>query len=267
VIYGLGFPAVSAGLFIAASAAMATRIEPPDGDSGAWTALQTYDVVAAAARDPALRLRVLEVSDPSLARRIRSGGVAAYAPSRVDSIQALIDGMDDTDAEPIAAQWRDLIWRHPLLYLRLRAEAFRWVFLTPAPAECVFVVTGVAGPTEEMATAGLKPRRTATDTALAGYALSFSGTPVYSHGAYAAVGLALLVSLLRRRRPADIAVAGMLVSALTFAASFAVISIACDYRYLYDVDLAVIAAALYGAATWRGRTLSAPSASPATPEC
>ena len=40
----------------------------------------------------------------------------------------------------------------------------------------------------------------------------------------------------------------MLASAFAFAASFAVISIACDYRYLYDLDLAVIAAALYLAA-------------------
>ena len=40
----------------------------------------------------------------------------------------------------------------------------------------------------------------------------------------------------------------MLASAFAFAASFAVISIACDYRYLYDLDLAVIAAALYATA-------------------
>ena len=267
VIYGVGFLAVSAVLFIAVSVALATRVEPQDGDNGAWTALQTYDVVAAAVRDPALRLEVLETSDPSLAQRIRAGGVAAYAPSRVDSIQALMDGMDDTDAGPVAAQWRDLIWRHPLLYLRLRAAAFRWVFLTPAPAQCVFIVTGVAGPSEEMASAGLKPRRTAADTALARYALSWSNTLVYSHAAYAAVGLALLVLLLRRRRPADIAVAAMLASALTFVASFAVISIACDYRYLYDLDLAVIAAALYAAASWRSLKQPPANASPATPEC
>jgi hypothetical protein len=48
----------------------------------------------------------------------------------------------------------------------------------------------------------------------------------------------------------------MLASALSFAASFAVISIACDYRYLYDLDLAVIAAALFAVATWKDETLT-----------
>ena len=44
----------------------------------------------------------------------------------------------------------------------------------------------------------------------------------------------------------------MLAAALAFAMSFAVISIACDYRYLYDLDLAAMAGALYAAATWKG---------------
>jgi hypothetical protein len=43
----------------------------------------------------------------------------------------------------------------------------------------------------------------------------------------------------------------MLGAALAFTGAFLLISIACDYRYLYDLDLATIAAALYVAATWR----------------
>ena len=43
----------------------------------------------------------------------------------------------------------------------------------------------------------------------------------------------------------------MLLSALTFSASFALISIACDYRYLYDLDLSTMAAGLYAAASAR----------------
>jgi hypothetical protein len=65
------------------------------------------------------------------------------------------------------------------------------------------------------------------------------------------VGLVLLAGLLRRRRAPDIAVAAMLASAMAFALTFALISISCDYRYVYDLDLAVMAAALYAAATWR----------------
>jgi uncharacterized membrane protein YphA (DoxX/SURF4 family) len=156
--------------------------------------------------------------------------------------------MDVGAPAAIAAQWRQLIARHLLLYLRVRAAAFRWVLLTPDPSRCGLVFTGIDGPPEEMAQAGLEPRKSATDKAIADYALAFASTPPFSHAAYGLVGLILLFVLLRRRRPPDIAVAAMLASALAFTASFAVISIACDYRYLYDLDLSVIAAALYVAA-------------------
>ena len=58
------------------------------------------------------------------------------------------------------------------------------------------------------------------------------------------LALVALCILLRRRRPEDIAVAGLLASAFVVTASFFVISIACDYRYLYFLDLAAIAGAL-----------------------
>jgi hypothetical protein len=251
--HGLGWLAAGAALFVAASAALATHLDGADANAEAWAALQTYDVVAAAARRPTLKLGVLKARDPGLGALIRTTGVADYSPARVDSIAPVLDRMDAAGADdaPVAAQWRDLIWRQPLLYLRVRASAFRWVFLTPDPDGCVLAYTGVSGPAQEMAEAGLTPRSTARDDALADYAMAFAGTPAFSHAAYAAVGLVLLILLLRRRRAPDIAVAAMLGAAFAFAASFAIISIACDYRYLYDLDLAVIAAALYAAAAFQ----------------
>jgi len=252
--YGLGFLAGGAALFLAASAALATRLDDAGATAQAWTALQTYDLVAAAARDPRTDLGVLRARDPTLEARIRTQGVRLYSPARVDSIQAMLDRMDPdgADAAPVAAQWRDLIVRNPLLYLRIRATALRWVLLTPDPDSCLLAYTGVDGPAEEMADAGLTRRETAMDDSIGDYALAFARTPAYSHAAYGVVGLVVLLVLLRRRRPADIAVAAMLASAFAFTASFALISIACDYRYLYDLDLAAIAAALYLAADWRG---------------
>ena len=157
-------------------------------------------------------------------------------------------------AQPLAAQWRALILSHPLLYLRQRAAAFGWVLLTPKPAECVMAETGVDGDADALAAAGLAERETARDQALADYAEAFAATPVYSHALYAAAAIVFLILLLRRRADADIAVAALLGGALAFAASFAVISIACDYRYLYFLDLSAIAAALYLAAGARART-------------
>ncbi|HXQ13346.1 MAG TPA: hypothetical protein VN814_01840 [Caulobacteraceae bacterium] len=251
--YAAGFLAVVLPLFAIGSAALATRLETPGVAEQAWTALQTYDITAAVARDPRLELQTLRARAPALETLIRTQGVRSYSPIRVDSIEPIFDHFDDSAAAPIAAQWRALILRHPLLYLRVRGTAFGWVFLTPQQSECVLDVTGVDGPAEEMAGAGLKPRRTAMDDALDGYAKAFAPTPAYSHATYGLVGLALLAFLLRRRRAPDFAVAAMLGGAFAFAASFAVISIACDYRYLYDLDLAVIAAALYAAAS-AGRT-------------
>ena len=64
--------------------------------------------------------------------------------------------------------------------------------------------------------------------------------------------MAELILLLRRRRPADIAMAGMLGGALACTASFFFISIACDYRYLYALDLSALLAAFYLSLDWRG---------------
>jgi hypothetical protein len=256
VAHGLAFLAAGTTLTLAATAALDARLEAPDAVGEAWRSLQVYDLVAATVRDPHFDLDVLDARAPRLARLVRADGVAAYSPVRIDSIKPVVDGMEALgDVSPVIAdQWRSLILRRPLLYLRVRASAFRWVFLTPRPNDCVLIETGVDGPPEEMAASGLKERDTPRDDALDAYALGFSGTPVFSHATFGAAGLVLLALLLRRRRPADIAVAAMLVSAFAFVASFAVISVACDYRYLYFLDLSVIAAGLY-AASAKGMTL------------
>lgn len=57
--------------------------------------------------------------------------------------------------------------------------------------------------------------------------------------------MALLIYLLRRGTGPDLAVAGLLAGALLFALTFAVISIACDYRYLVFLDFAAMAGTLH----------------------
>jgi hypothetical protein len=248
--YGLGFAVAAAVVCLAASAALATRLDGTPAIAEAWANLESYDIVAAAARDPPVQLHVFDVVRPAAARLVDGPGVATYSPERIDALEPVFDQLQAAGASRrlIALQWRDLILRDPLAYLGLRARAFYWVFATPQPDRCVVIDTGVDGAPADMAAAGLAPRKDARDLALAHYALGFKQTPVYRHWAYAAVAVALLVLLLRRRTAPDIAVAAMLASALAFAASFFIISIACDYRYLYALDLATIAAALYAAA-------------------
>jgi hypothetical protein len=250
--FGLGFLAVAGVLVLASAAALSTRLQGPDAAGEAWQALELGDIVAATIRDPQLDLPVLRARAPGLEAEVRKPGAQAFSPVRLDTLEPafaeLRDG-DDSHAPLIAAQWRDLIVHHPLLYLRVRLAAFRWVLTTPRPDACGLVETGVDGPPYEMSLAGLKPRQTPRDDAIAAYALTSAGTPVFSHVAFGAVGALLLIVLLRRRRAADIVVAALVASGLAFAASFAIISIACDYRYLYALDLSVIAAALYLAAS------------------
>lgn len=130
-------------------------------------------------------------------------------------------------------------------YLAHRWDAFVWVFFTPEPGRCLPVFVGVTGPAEKLAGLDLTARLSPKDLALGRYAQAYVGTPAYSHAFFAALALVVAGVLLVRREPPDVVIAGLLLSALAFAASFFVISIACDYRYLYALDLAAVVGALY----------------------
>ena len=103
-------------------------------------------------------------------------------------------------------------------------------------------VAGIDGEPDQLKALGLSARIRPQDIRLAAYARGFMGTPVLSHLAFAGLGLGLLILYLSRRRPADIAMAGLILGALVFAATFFFVSVACDYRYLYPLDLAVMLA-------------------------
>ncbi|HEV2364042.1 MAG TPA: hypothetical protein VGS12_07590 [Caulobacteraceae bacterium] len=251
---GLGGLAVCAALALAATAALDALSDHEPSSTFQWEELQVYDLAGAMRLDPSLALPVLEARAPKLARVLRTAGAAAYTPTRVDPLRDLppIHEGRAVNAAAVAAQWRALIVGHPLLYLRTRSIAFAWVLLTPRLDECLPIYVGVDGPAPQMAWLGLSSRYDQRDGALEAWADRFAESPIYQHGAWALAALALLVGFLKRRRPADIALAAMLASALAFAASFFVISVACDYRYLYFLDLATMAAALYAVASATG---------------
>jgi hypothetical protein len=142
-------------------------------------------------------------------------------------------------------QWHDLMIHHLWLYLEVRTAAFVEVFATPDILQARPVFTGIEAPAPMLARLHMAYRRDARDLALTQYGNAFFGTVVWWHPAFAIAALAGLVALLRRRRPADIAMAALLASAFAFTASFFVISISCDYRYLYFLDLSALAALFY----------------------
>ncbi|HEX3672760.1 MAG TPA: hypothetical protein VHU87_00675 [Rhizomicrobium sp.] len=247
-IYGAAALLAVALAALGGRAALATRDAGTSGPVVQLQLLQTYDVIGAVANDPSLKLDAIGDDDEHLERIIRTVGVRVWTPERNDTLgntPALENALDDADPGTMGAQWRDLLLHHPLLYLRVRAELFRWVFLTPDLKQCLPYEIGVDGPPAVLADLGLAERLDARDRALDRYGAAFVGTPVLSHLFYAVLALIALFVLVRRRRPADVAVAGMLTGAFAVTASFFVISIACDYRYLYLLDVATMQTLFY----------------------
>jgi hypothetical protein len=210
--------------------------------------LQHYDIVGAAARDPGLRLEALEKAAPEVVAAIRARGVQLYSPQRVDTLsedRVLMPRIWHAPDAAVRAQWLEIIGRHPLTYLRERIDVFRWLVAPPDIDRCLPFAIGVDGPPDKMAALDLPHGWDPQDVALADYANRFVHTPVFSHLSYAAAAVLVALVLLRRRDPADMVMIAMMLAGLGFAASFFVISIACDYRYLYFLDVAAMVGVIY----------------------
>jgi hypothetical protein len=222
--------------------------------------VQTYDVIGAATMDPGYRLDILAAANPGATAMVRERGKLDWSGRRVDfldrdtDIQAPINAIPD---KAWSAQWFDLVLKHPGTYLRVRFEDFRWVFWPPVIDWCLPVYVGVDAPVEKMAPLRLTHRFVQSDVELVNYASWFLGTPVMEHATYVAIALLVAGLLLWRRQPADIPIAALQLAAAAFASSFFIISIACDYRYLYFTDLAAMAGLIYVAidppTPWRRR--------------
>jgi len=253
--YGTGVAAIVFLMALAGQSALDRRIAGDAGPGAQLTLLQLYDLAGALKAEPMHDLSDIRKIDPPLEVLLRAKWAPRYSLREVDTIEDDFLGRRAADpafSEAIRRQWIDLVRHDTGLYLRIRAAVFRWVFLTPGmngsgpdKEVCLPYALGISGPDEEMHALGLTPRWTATDDALDDYAAAFPGTPAMSHATYAGFALLMLAVFLRRRRPADIPMAAMLASALAFTASFFVISISCDYRYLYALDLSSLAALLY----------------------
>lgn len=264
LIYGVAMFAVVACVALAARTALETRVYGDKGPFAQIQLLQTYDIIGALKADPDFSLARIESDDPDLARELRTDGVKLYTPERNDTLtksSSLQATMNNADPDVISAQWYDLVLHHTWLYLKIRWEIFGWVFLTPNLSACVPYEVGVDGPPSVLSALGIAERMDSRDLALENYGKAFVRTPILSHLAAAFLAVAELIVLLRRKRDADIAIAAMLAGALIFTLTFFVISIACDYRYLYFLDVSALIALLYlmrdakiaSAAHWRSR--------------
>ena len=210
--------------------------------------LEHYDVVGAKAHHPKLKLDAIGAADPAARDLLESQSAAHYSAARVDTLDAdpvFRKTLWRVPAAVMQAQWRDVILHDPAAYALHRLDVFRWTLLTPELEKCLPVQVGVEGPAEMLAELDVQAGADRQDQALAAYAKRFYGTPIYSHLAWALVAVGMIVLLWRRGDAADWAIIGLLGGALAFAASFALISVACDYRYLYLLDVAAMTALIY----------------------
>jgi hypothetical protein len=248
LLWSMGSMAVAA-MFVAASTLALNRQSKDDaGPSEQIHVLALYDLAGAIAREPDLSLPILDDDDPGFGEVIRTRAAKLYTPLRNDPITddpGVSKALDDGDTDALMDQWHDLMIHHLWLYLEVRTAAFVEVFATPDILQARPVFAGIEAPAPMLARLHMAYRRDARDLALTRYGNAFFGTVVWWHPAFAIAALASLVVLLRRRRPADIAMAALLASAFAFTASFFVISISCDYRYLYFLDLSALAALFY----------------------
>ena len=210
--------------------------------------LQQYDLAAALAENPQRPMPILDRANPAEMRIFRREAPTAYSPVRIDSlsrVQNLGQVIWRLDGEDVSREWLDMIVEDPVGYGERRLNVFRWVFATPDIDRCLPVHVGVAGPPAEMALLKMEPRFDGDDVRLFNYVTWYLDTPVMSHVAYAILALVVGLILLIRRDPGDIAIAGLLGTGLAFAGSFLVISLACDYRYLYLLDISAMTGLLY----------------------
>ena len=267
---GAGRSLAVAGLWMAAVAAATLALSAyaqPQGPGRPDTAgarglrmVQIYDLVGAAARKPIPLTRVDRI-DPKLDDQIRDAAPRLWSPERVDTLTAdedLNKALRRIKGPTLQAEWLDLVTHDTGLYLKTRAEVFRWVVETPVIDRCLPVHLGVDGPPKALQDLKMSLRRNHDDSRLYNYVTWFLDTPAYSHLTYALIALVVGVLLLFRRDPADLAMAGLMAGSLGFAASFFVISLACDYRYLYLVDLAAMTGVLYLALDPRLRRAAQP---------
>jgi hypothetical protein len=252
------FMAAGLGLVAAGDLALAARSDGEPAGAQQLELLQAWDLSGALHADPRLRLPILAARAPEAAAFV-GRAAAPWTPERLDGLLARPGESQamDGSGEAMTRQWMALILNRTALYARVRAADFLDLAATPDLMQCRPLFIGVDGPPEMLKALGLSARQRPNDAWARRYGLAFVGTPVISHLAYGALALLLLILCVHDLRGGAsedrIVIAALLASALAFAASFFVIGVACDYRYLYFLDLAVMAALLHRAAAGVGR--------------
>lgn len=220
----------------------------PNSKTAGFRIIQHYDLIGVLALDPRASLGPIETFNPASAETMRLAARSVYSPERVDKlgdIETLGPALWSTPNPTMAAAWTGVITKDFSAYARHRGAVFQQIFLTPTLSACLPLHTGVQGPPDILGELGMSARQDHRDIELSNYGSRFFATPVYSHLTFALISISVVGLLLFRRSATDWIICGLQVSALAFAGSFLLIALACDYRYLYYLDLSALVGVLY----------------------
>lgn len=251
---GIAFLALGAAAAVGVDALLGARIADPANVARQIRLLEFYDLAGALSADPELPLPQLERTHPHLLALMRSDASRLYSPAKSDTLVRSARLQAALAAAPTGAlhrSWLGLVRHRTALYLRERAGVFRWVFATPDIVRCVPYIVGQRGPPAVLRALHMPMRVSPRDRMVDRYGKWLMNTPVFSHALFFALALGEFVFLAFRRRSADLVFACLLAGSGAFAASFFFLAIACDYRYLYPLDLSALTVALYVALSLR----------------
>jgi hypothetical protein len=244
--FGLGGLVAVAALAGVLGAVIQPQVsELKNANSVGLRVIQQYDIVGAVAADPAVDLAPIP---PERAAVIRAEGPPHYSDERTDGFddsENLTRALWQTPKAKLQSAWLGMMLHRPGLYATHRLKVFSWVFLTPAIERCGPAAAGIDGPPDILAKLNMTRTWDGRAAWLNAYINRFYGAPLLSHLFYALLAAALIGALAMRRNDSDLVIIGLLLAGLGFAASFFFLSIACDYRYLYMLDLSALAALVY----------------------
>jgi hypothetical protein len=253
LFYGIGFLAAGAFLCLGANGLLQLRASNALGPIEEFEDLELYDLGGMLQQHRDLPMPILAREAPAMERALRENGPKLYTPAMHDPLTdpPAIHSLIVASVDAVRRQWIASVRAYPGLYLSVRAADFNWLFFSQHPDRCLTYTLGVDGPAAQMKMLKLPRRYDSRDTWLEeNYAEPLIGTPAFSHPFFTLIAAVSLILLLWRRRPADLALAAMLAAAMLYAATYFIIAVACQYRYLFALDTSALAALFYLSMDW-----------------
>ena len=206
---------------------------------GIWV-VGRYDIAGMlanhAARTDALKKHGVDVE------KARADAIRHYGADRLEWLDRATEFSAEMGKVPwptgLRSAWIRLAWDNPTAYLAHRADVMRWLVWPPDIYKCMPAWVGVEGPPELLAKLGLTPQQRPADLALYAQVQALAQTPLFRHGYYLLAASCFLVVLGAYPTVHRATIMLLLVSAIGFALSFALIGVSCDFRYMYLLPLA-----------------------------